>query len=135
MSAAPDHRAAQALTTLQAEIQRLTEERNVAVNVAVSKVPGFDVEALRLAAARAQTAEAKVARAEALHRPRPEQFLTGDCASEDCDHEDECHTSPLDVCAHCYDLAADGNPYAFEDRTPAQLLWPCPTATALDGAS
>ena len=71
---------------------------------------------------------------EALHRPRIEDALTGDCAAEECDHEDECPTAEFMVCAECWRMSEEADAY-FMERSLAPVLYPCPTAQALRGES
>ena len=59
--------------------------------------------------------------------------VTGDCATEECEHEEECPTEIFEVCAACWNLCEEPDPY-FGERGIGMVLWPCPTIAALDGA-
>ena len=69
-----------------------------------------------------------------LHRPRVEKFVTGDCASEDCDHEDDCPTTDMQVCRECWSIAEEVHGiYWAEGNGPKDVvMWPCATAAILD---
>ena len=56
---------------------------------------------------------AKLDAVRALHKRVGVGCLTGDCAIEDCDHEeiDECKTVEVDICAACNELAESVDPY------------------------
>ncbi len=69
----------------------------------------------------------------ALHKKRDADAVTGDCATEECDHEDECPTQTFETCAACWDLCEESDPY-FGERGIAPVLWPCPTIRALETA-
>ena len=62
----------------------------------------------------------------ALHKPRDEQAISGDCAAEECEHEDECPTIAFAVCAECYRVAEESDPY-FGERGLSSVEHPCPT--------
>lgn len=79
-----------------------------------------------------ETLAAQVERVRTLHRPRTEQVLAGDCAKEECDHEDECPTTPFVVCSECYRIGEEGDAY-FAERSVSHVAWPCPTVRAHDG--
>ncbi len=77
-------------------------------------------------------------RVRALHHSITERVITGDCAAEDCDHESvlDCPTIPLDVCAHCAEVAEHARFYALEAPEVWDLItYPCPTIRALDGTT
>ena len=82
-----------------------------------------------LAARDARVRAEAVAPVLALHKPREEQVVTGDCAAEDCEHEGECPTVAFAVCAECYRVAADAYPY-FGERGISSVEYPCPTVRA-----
>ena len=65
----------------------------------------------------------------ALHKPRDEQVFAGDCAAEECEHEDECPTVPYTVCAECVRVAEESDPY-FGERGLSSVAHPCPTVRA-----
>lgn len=67
----------------------------------------------------------------ALHKPVEIQVITGDCAEEECDHEDieDCPTVPYEVCRACVEVAETANMYALEGGA-FHYAWPCPTARA-----
>ncbi|GGD33207.1 hypothetical protein GCM10010915_12000 [Microbacterium faecale] len=66
-----------------------------------------------------------------LHCPDDTQAITGDCAEERCDHE-TCPTQTFQVCAECWRLAEESDPY-FGERGIAPVLWPCETARIARG--
>lgn len=90
------------------------------------------LEAGELAAMRAG-ADALDARADVieLHRPRDEEAITGDCVEESCAHE-TCPTQTFPVCAECWRVAEESDPY-FGERGIAPVLWPCETARLARG--
>ena len=50
-----------------------------------------------------------------LHEPVKTQVLVGDCAVEECEHEDDCPTRDFEYCAACNEIAEEANPYYAED--------------------
>lgn len=76
---------------------------------------------------------AAIERLNARHRKVEASAVTGDCAIEECEHEDECPTEVFEVCAACWNLCESADQY-FGERGIAPVLWPCEIATALDGA-
>ena len=76
---------------------------------------------------------AAVRAVEALHCRETVQAITGDCATEECDHEDECPTIPVDVCAECYRVSEEADAY-FHERNIAPAAYPCPTIRAITEA-
>lgn len=77
---------------------------------------------------------ATVARVEALHRPVDVEVLAGDCAAEECGHEDECPTVTVQQCVECDRLAESVDTY-YGERDIGDTKYPCPTAKALRGES
>lgn len=78
-------------------------------------------------------ADRLVARLEAvreLHKPTIEGAITGDCATDECDHEDECPLEPIEVCAECHRLAEEVDAY-YGEETIEPTTWPCPTIQAI----
>ena len=69
----------------------------------------------------------------ALHTKRDADAVTGDCAAEECGHEEECPTQTFETCAACWDLCEESDPY-FGERGIAPVLWPCPTVRAIEAA-
>lgn len=70
-----------------------------------------------------------------LHKPKVEQVITGDCASEECDHEEsiDCPLSPFTYCACCYALADQVDSY-FTEGGINLVAWPCKTVKAVTSA-
>ena len=91
---------------------------------------GFDLGA-RWAAAQEPTDAERAVRE--LHTPRDEQVITGDCATEECDHEDRCPTVPHPVCTECSRIAEEGTPYYAENGIEF-VSYPCRTIRTLDAA-
>ena len=69
-----------------------------------------------------------------MHKPRAEQVLATDCSAEACDCEDGCQTVPTEVCGHCCDIGNAAHHYAYEEGGIQTVLWPCPTAVAIEAA-
>ena len=84
--------------------------------------------------AECERAESRLTAVRALHAPREEQAITGDCAEEECNHEDWCPTIQYEVCAECYRVAEESDRY-FGEYSLDYVAYPCPTIRALDGAS
>lgn len=84
------------------------------------------------AAAERDDLRAKVERVEALHASRTIQVTFGECATEECDHEDECPTAPFQQCIECDRIADGANAYYGEGHV-GLTAWPCPTLRALRG--
>ena len=82
------------------------------------------------AEAERDAALAALGRVAALHHKKTEVGVDGDCATETCDHEDECPTKEFEVCARCWDMCEEADPY-FGERGIGMVLWPCPTVAAL----
>ena len=93
-------------------------------------VPAVDV---KTALERIEHAEARASAMRELHAPRDEQVIDGDCAAEECDHEDGCPTRSFTVCTECYRMVEESNRYFGEDGV-SSVAYPCPTIRALDGA-
>lgn len=68
-----------------------------------------------------------------LHEPVKTQVLVGDCAVEECDHEDDCPTRDFEYCAACNEIAEEANPYYAEDGM-GFVAHPCPTRRLTDEA-
>ena len=87
---------------------------------AVAKALVRDGEVIRLGAARVAVDAAipvLLAPIRELHREWTLQAIRGeDCVREQCDHEDECPTTGVAVCAQCFDI----------------VRWPCATVRLLD---
>lgn len=73
----------------------------------------------------------QIAAVQALHRRGNHDFTVGDCALEECGHEDECPTETKPVCSGCWVQAEEIDEYFCEKRTPEWVMWPCPTVRAL----
>lgn len=72
-----------------------------------------------------------------LHKPTTMDFIVGDCAAEDCEHDDpdDCSTAPRKVCGGCLDQAECVTPYAMECASVAQsVIWPCDHVHAIAAA-
>lgn len=72
-----------------------------------------------------------------LHKPTTMDFIVGDCAAEDCEHDDpdDCSTAPRKVCGGCLDQAECVTPYAMECASVAQsVIWPCDHVQAIADA-
>jgi hypothetical protein len=80
---------------------------------------------------KARADAAKLARVEALHHPVAIEAITGqECIAEECSHEDECPTSPVEVCSACWEFANEVDAYYGEGGiTP--VVWPCETIRAV----
>ena len=68
-----------------------------------------------------------------LHKPVTEGVIVGDCAAEECEHDGDCPEVPIDLCACCYDLARDANPY-YGERDVVWVRYPCPTVRVIEAA-
>ena len=68
-----------------------------------------------------------------LHKPITEGVIVGDCAAEECEHDGDCPEVPIDLCACCYDLALDANPY-YGERDVVWVRYPCPTVRVIEAA-
>lgn len=75
---------------------------------------------------------AAIQRIRDLHRPETTQAVTGDCAIEECDHEDACPTIPVTICTECSRIAEESNPY-YGEIGLTNVCYLCPTIRALDG--
>ena len=75
---------------------------------------------------------ARIERVRALHRPTTVEATQGECAAEECAHEDDCPTVPVGVCAECYRIGEDAYPWASEGYVLQHVEYPCPTIRALD---
>ena len=76
---------------------------------------------------------ARIERVRALHVADEVDTLTGDCAAEECSHEDECPTAPVKVCRECFQIGEAAHQYAYEAGGLEVALCPCATVRALDG--
>lgn len=76
---------------------------------------------------------AAIERVRELHVPYTTGVLTGDCAAEACDHEDNCPTQKFEYCAGCHEIAEAADCYYME-RDARLTAYPCPTIRALDGS-
>jgi hypothetical protein len=65
-----------------------------------------------------------------LHHRTEVEGHFGACATQDCDHEDECPLVMIGVCNACFYHVA---PLYEDDDQPwtPDVIWPCPTAAAL----
>ena len=75
----------------------------------------------------------------ALHRPAETEVIADPtCCREECDHEGNCPTEPMTICAACDDMCESAYEYYSETHIGI-VRYPCPTvraiAAALDGAS
>jgi len=68
-----------------------------------------------------------------LHAPEALEVLASDCATEECDHWDECPTETFMVCRECYRVADETEPY-FGERNVGPVAHPCPTVAAIHAA-
>lgn len=67
-----------------------------------------------------------------LHKPLTVMCIASDCATEICDHEDECPADfPVIVCAHCWEIAEAANRYQGEEGIHETVEWPCATAKVI----
>jgi len=70
-----------------------------------------------------------------LHREGTRDFITAlPCIREECDCENECPTEELPVCRHCWNQLEQIDPYFGEQHHVSEVMWPCPTATAVAAA-
>ena len=92
-----------------------------------------DLLALLDAAGERDRLAAAIERVRELHVPYTTGVLTGDCAAEACDHEDDCPTQELEYCAGCDELAEAADCYYME-RDARLTAYPCPTIRALSGS-
>ena len=69
-----------------------------------------------------------------LHTPTQVEVLTGDCAAEECAHDSlgQCVRGWVTVCAACFKLAVDANPY-YGEAGLQDVVHPCRTVQALEG--
>lgn len=88
---------------------------------------------LEYASKRADLLVAAVDSALALHKPRTEQVITGDCSAEECDHEDsdDCPKSPFEACVECWRVAEEADAY-FSEGGVLIAAYPCPTVKAIE---
>lgn len=68
-----------------------------------------------------------------LHKPVKTQVLMGDCAVEECEHEDDCPTHEFEYCAACNEIAEQANPSYAEDGM-GFVAHPCATRKLADEA-
>lgn len=103
-----------------------SHEYKAAVAASASDVPAL-VDEVRRRMATEQ-------RARALHHRDVAVVITGDCAAEDCNHEElgDCDTIEFAYCAGCAALAEQVDCH-FSERDFRPVAWPCPTIVALDG--
>lgn len=75
-----------------------------------------------------------IQRVRELHQPRTIQVVYGDCAAEECSHEEawECPTRDFQQCVECDRIADESNTYYTENRADI-AAYPCPTIRALEG--
>ena len=92
-----------------------------------------DLLALLDAAGERDRLAAAIERVRELHVPYTTGVLTGDCAAEACDHEDDCPTQTFEYCAGCDELAEAVDCYYME-RDARLTAYPCPTIRALNGS-
>ncbi|RII41908.1 hypothetical protein DWB68_10300 [Galactobacter valiniphilus] len=79
------------------------------------------------------TALEQIERIREVHKAETVHAITGyDCCIEDCDHEGECPTEPIEVCAECNRIAKESYRY-FGENGLGNVLYPCPTIRILDG--
>lgn len=84
-------------------------------------------------AAKVIAAEGREAKVRELHKAEATQAITAyDCCNEDCDHECECPTEAIEVCAECHRIAGESYPYFGEDGL-GNVIYPCPTIRILNG--
>ena len=81
------------------------------------------------------TLAAAVGRVRALHpRGTVEMITATDCVNEDCEHEGDCPTEPVEACRGCVDFAELATLYALEHAdVQDRVAWPCAHIRALDG--
>lgn len=66
----------------------------------------------------------------ALHHEEGIFTLRRTCADGECEHEDECPTDTVMVCAECFGLRSDIDDES--ERLLDRSEWPCDTIKALD---
>lgn len=95
-----------------------------------------DLLALLEAAGARDRLAAAIERVRELHAPYTIGVLTGHCAAEACDHEDDdCPTQELEYCAGCDEIVKAADCYYYMERDGSRLTaYPCPTIRALDGS-
>ena len=69
----------------------------------------------------------------ARHHKTTIQVLTGDCAIENCEHEDECPTVDFDICQGCYDRELEFDSY-YGEQGVGGVAYPCPDVVAIENA-
>lgn len=82
--------------------------------------------------ARLAEARAAIARVRSAHHPIDQGVIAGACADGTCDHEDECPTITVKVCAHCLGIGEASSRFPYEDEESLIPLYPCGTIRALD---
>ena len=92
----------------------------------------WEREAKEIIAAHDAEAVACCNRVRELHKCRTEHVLAGSCAAEECDHWDECPTVEFDVCAECWRVGEESDPY-FGEYSLDAVAYPCPTIRAIEG--
>ena len=65
--------------------------------------------------------------------PEPEEVVVGDCAAEECEHDDVCPTELVDICIGCWNLCEESYSH-FGEQGVEPVLWPCSTIRAVDAA-
>ena len=77
---------------------------------------------------------ATIDRVRELHQPRTIQVTYGDCAAEECSHEEawECPTRDFQQCVECDRIADESSTYYTENRADI-AAYPCATIRALEG--
>lgn len=67
-----------------------------------------------------------------LHKPRTEYVITGDCSTEECEHEEaeDCPRIPFEVCVECWRVAEEADAY-FSEGGVSIAAYPCPTMQAI----
>lgn len=117
------------------EVLDQIEARYYAIDVAAApgKSDGEFLDALSDCTGDVPRLLAAVRAVERLHQRFTIPVITGECAKEECDHEDDCPTIPYDTCQECYRLLEDAYPYFAESGVEA-VAYPCPTVLSLTEA-
>jgi len=81
-----------------------------------------------------KAAEAKIACVRELHcEDAVSARYLAECCADECEHEDACPEREVTVCRACWEAAELANSYYGEEGIKDNVLYPCPTITALEG--
>lgn len=118
------------------KLEQVKRERDAAQLVMNTHSCGENVEAAYRRTVEAERerdeARAEVERVRELHAKKEVEAVTGECADDTCEHEDNCPTHPFEVCIACWNLCEESYPY-FGELGISQVLYPCPTIQAFEG--